>query len=372
MTASTETLARQALRNMGILVNGSNPWDIQVKDRRFYNRAFSEGSLGLGESYMDEWWECDELDEMFTKLIRAKGFKQAQINLQTIIGYLQARFLNLQTKERSKEVGKKHYDIGNDLFEAMLDPSMTYSCGYWKDARTLEQAQRDKLDLICRKIDLHPGMRVLDIGCGWGGFAKYAAEQYGVSVVGITISNQQATVARERCKGLPIEIRLQDYRDVAETFDRIISVGQFEHVGQKNYTEFFNQCRAILKEDGLFLLHTIGSNTSTYRGDPWIEKYIFPGGSLPSISQIGSAIEEKFVMEDWHNLSTDYDKTLMAWHSNFNREWDELKDHYSPRFYRMWNYYLLLCAGCFRARYLQLWQIVLSPEGVKDGYESIR
>jgi cyclopropane-fatty-acyl-phospholipid synthase len=372
MSSSTEKLARQILKDAGIAVNGNQPWDIHVNDRRFYDRVVSEGSIGFGESYMDDWWNCEELDEMFSKLVRSKSVKQTQLSLKSIVDYLQARFFNLQSKDRSTEVGQQHYDIGNELFEGMLDASMTYSCGYWKNARNLEQAQKAKLDLICRKIDLHPGMRILDIGCGWGGFAKYAAEQYGVQVVGITISAQQYEYAKERCQGLPIEIRLQDYRDVTEIFDRVVSIGQFEHVGHKNYPLFFQLCRQFLKDDGLFLLHTIGSNTSTYRGDPWLEKYIFPGGALPSITQIGSAIEEQFVMEDWHNFSSDYDKTLMAWHANFNREWNEIKHNYSPRFFRMWNYYLLLCAGCFRARYLQLWQIVLSPDGVKGGYESIR
>lgn len=372
MTTRSEQISTDILSCAGILINGPNPWDIQVHDKRFFDRIVADHSIGLGESYMEGWWDCEELDEMFARLIRSKGPAHLPKNVKSLLGYIQAQIFNLQSKNRAVEVGEKHYDIGNDLFERMLDSYMTYSCGYWRNAQNLEQAQRGKLDLICRKLDLHPGMRVLDIGCGWGSFAKYAAEQYGVEVVGITISRAQLELAKKRCKGLPIELRFQDYRDLTEKFDRIVSIGQFEHVGNKNYSTYFNICRRCLHRNGLFLLHTIGSNKSTYRGDPWLEKYIFPGGALPSISQIGSAIEGVFVMEDWHNFGSDYDKTLKAWHANFNHSWDEIKHNYGDRFFRMWNYYLLLCAGSFRARYLQLWQIVLSPEGVPGGYESIR
>ena len=216
------------------------------------------------------------------------------------------------------------------------------------------------------------GMKVLDIGCGWGSFAKYAAKKYGARVVGISVSKEQVKLARELCKGLPVGIKFQDYRDVDEKFDAIISLGMFEHVGSKNYREYMKKVYNCLEEKGLFLLHTIGINESTNLTDPWIDKYIFPNSKLPSVKQIGNAIDGLFVLEDWHSFGTDYDKTLIAWHSNFNKNWKNLKKDYNEKFKRMWNYYLLSCAGGFRARKNQLWQIVFSKKGIKRGYNSIR
>ena len=285
---------------------------------------------------------------------------------------LGARIFNLQSRKRAFQIGKKHYDIGNDLFIKMLDKRMTYSCGYWRNAGTLDEAQEYKLDLICLKLGLQPGMRILDIGCGWGSLAKFAAEKYQVNVVGITVSREQVELARTLCKDLPIEIRLQDYRDVHDRFDRIVSVGMIEHVGYKNYRTFMEVANGCLEKGGLFLLHTIGGNLSRTSVDPWINRYIFPNGMLPSFKQLGNAIEGLFVMEDWHSFGADYDKTLVAWYQNFEDSWDTLKSNYDERFRRMWRYYLLSCAGSFRARKNQLWQIVLSKEGVAGGYQSLR
>jgi len=251
----------------------------------------------------------------------------------------------------------------------MLDKRLTYTCAYWDNAETLDEAQEAKLDLVARKINLKEGMKVLDIGCGWGSFAKYAAEKYGAEVVGITVSKEQVKLARELCKGLPVEIRLQDYRDVDGKFDHIVSLGMIEHVGQKNYRTFMNIVHRCLKDEGLFLLHTIGNNKSVKKCDPWIEKYIFPNGMLPSIKQLAKSFEGLFVVENWHNYGTHYDKTLMAWFKNFTGNLDKIKHIYDNRFYRMWKYYLLSCAGSFRARKIQLWQIVLSKKGLKDGWK---
>jgi len=273
---------------------------------------------------------------------------------------------------RAYRNGQAHYDIGNALYERMLYRRRTYTCGYWETAHTLDEAQEAKLDLACRKLELKAGMRVLDIGCGWGSWAKYAAENYGVEVVGITVSKAQAELGREMCAGLPVEIRLQDYREVNEKFDAIVSLGMFEHVGYKNYRRYMEIVHRCLRGDGLFLLHTIGGNRSVTSIDPWTDKYIFPNSMIPSITQIGAAIENLFVMEDWHNFSADYDHTLMAWHENFERHWDALKPDYDETFHAMWRYYLLACAGTFRARENQLWQIVFSKRGVSGGYKSVR
>jgi len=342
-------------------------------NHRFYNRILRDGVLGLGESYMDGWWDVEKPDDFFFRLIHASLHERVkQWKIVPLI--LKARILNHGRESKAFEVGIKHYDIGNKLFEKMLDKRMVYSCGYWKEAKNLDEAQEAKLDLICRKLNFQPGMKVLDVGCGWGSFCKYAAQKYGVEVVGITISNEQAELARTLCKGLNVEIKLQDYRSLETNplFDRIVSVGMFEHVGVKNYRTFMTTIRRLLKDDGLFLLHTIGINKSGIATDPWTNKYIFPNSMLPSIAQIGASIEQLFVMEDWHNFGEYYDLTLMAWFDNFDRSWEEIKSDYDDRFYRMWKYYLLSCAGAFRARKNQLWQIVLSKKGVPNGYQSIR
>jgi len=364
-------IASELLSRAGIQVNGTAAADIQVKHPDFFKRVLQEGSLGLGESYMDGWWECDRLDTFFSKVLHAGLENQLPHHLKDTLRIAGARLFNLQTKKRAWIVGKEHYDLGNDLFSRMLDPQMQYSCAYWKDAEELEEAQIAKLTLICEKLQLVAGMRVLDIGCGWGGLAQFMAQRYGVSVVGVTISAEQQKLAQARCSGLDVDIRLQDYRDLNEQFDRIVSVGMFEHVGPKNYATYFAVVDRNLKPDGLFLLHTIGSKKTDLSVDPWIDRYIFPNGCLPSVRQIASASESHFVMEDWHNFGADYDKTLMAWHARFLSSWPEIAGNYSERFKRMFSYYLNACAGAFRARDIQLWQVVFS-RGIEHGLRVAR
>ena len=353
----------------GVVLNGNRPWDIQVHDDRLYSTVMRTGSLGLGEAYMDGWWDVAQLDEFICRLLKAELDTKVG-SLQDILNYAGALLVNMQSPERSYVVGRKHYDIGNDLYQKMLDKRMIYSCAFWQNVSTLDSAQEAKLDMVCRKLALKPGMRLLDIGCGWGGMAQFAAENYAVEVVGITISKEQASLAKERCAGLPVDILLQDYRSLDTTFDRILSLGMFEHVGYKNYRTFMNKVRSLLSEDGLFLLHTIGSNTSRKTTDAWIHKYIFPNSMIPSAKQISGALEGLFVLEDWHNFGADYDKTLMHWFDNFRSNWNSLKNNYDERFFRMWKYYLLSCAGTFRARSNQLWQIILSPKGIPGGYRA--
>ncbi len=360
------------LESADIQIDGSKPWDIQVKDSRLFNRILRQGSLGLGEGYIDGWWEAKALDEFFTRVLRAGLEKRVYGKPAMIFENLKSLLTNRQSKDKAHEIGEHHYDIGNDLYIAMLDTRMVYTCGYWQQAKSLDEAQEAKLDLVCKKISLQPGQRVLDIGCGWGSFAKYAAEVYGAEVVGITISNEQVELGRERCKGLPVEIRFQDYREVNEPFDHIVSLGMIEHVGSKNYRTYMQTVHRCLKDEGRFILHTIGSNESVRTTDPWIEKYIFPNSQLPSARQLSLAAEGLFVMEDWQNFGAHYDKTLMTWYQNFEEHWDELKSNYSERFYRMWKYYLLSCAGSFRARKNQLWQIVFTKQGIPDGFTAPR
>lgn len=370
--SNSKEIVHQIAFLAGIQINGPDPTDIQVKDDRFYDRVLKNQSLGFGESYMAGWWDVDELDECMFRIIRADIESRFKKSLPFYWAYLKAKLLNKQDKAGSLEVIQKHYQLGNDLYRAMLDPSMTYSCGYWKNSKNLYESQMAKYDLIARKLGIKSGMRVLDIGCGWGGFAKYIATYYGAKVTAITLSENQAIIARETCNGLDVEVRVQDYRDINEKFDRIVEIGMFEHVGPKNYKEFMEICHESLHDGGMVMLHTIGSNKTTLVLDEWTNKYIFPGGHIPSIAEIGRSIEGLFVMEDWHNFGVDYDKTLMAWFKNFDSHWEELKNNYPPEFYRMWKYYLLSCAGCFRARDIQLWQVVLVKNGVLNGYETIR
>ncbi len=360
------------LETADVKLNGTRPWDLQIHNDAFYARVLRGGTLGFGESYVDGWWDCERLDELIARLVRADARSALRPNAALIWSWIVASVSNRQKGRRTFRVGETHYDAGNDLYRAMLDARLTYTCGYWSQATTLDEAQEAKLDLVCRKIGLKAGQRVLDIGCGWGSFASFAAERYGASVVGITISKEQATLARERCKGLPVEIFLQDYRHTRSVFDHIVSLGMFEHVGYKNYRTYMSMVRRCLAPDGIFLLHTIGGNQSVRSTDPWIEKYIFPNSMLPSAAQITRAAEGLFVMEDWHSFGTDYDKTLMAWDANFERAWPSLRETYGDRFFRLWRFYLLSCAGSFRARQNQLWQIVFSPHGIPGGYQSVR
>lgn len=371
-TKYLERKVQTLLSKAGITINGGEPHDVRVHNPAMYARVFRRGTLGLGESYMDGWWDCERLDEFFYRIFSSDLEGVVPQTVTAVINRAGAALLNLQSRSRAFAIGEAHYDIGNDLYAAMLDRRMTYTCGYWEQARDLDAAQESKLDLTCRKIGLKQGDRILDVGCGWGSFAKFAAENYGARVVGITVSAEQVQLAKKRCEGLDVEIRLQDYRDVNDTFDHIVSLGMFEHVGVKNYRKYFDAVRKNLRQNGLFLLHTIGNNVSRTTTDPWIHKYIFPNSMLPSAKQITTAAEGLFTLEDWHNFGADYDKTLMAWHANFEQAWPRLRAKYGERFRRMWRYYLSSCAGNFRARKLNLWQIAFSPRGVPGGYRAVR
>jgi len=366
-----ETRVNNLLSDADVNIGGDRTWDIQVYDDRFFQRILTQGSLGLGESYMEGWWDVATLDQFFNKLL-STDIERRFKNRTYIWAVLQAKFFNLQSIRRAFHVGEQHYDMGNDLFECMLDKRLTYTCGYWKDAANLDQAQENKLDLVCRKIGLQENQRVLDIGCGWGSFIKFAAERYGAQAVGVTVSKEQAEYAKSDCAGLPVEVRVQDYRELNEKFDHVVSLGMFEHVGPKNHKAYMKVASRCLKDDGFFLLHTIGSNFTRHSTDPWISKYIFPNGVLPSMKDITMAFDDEFIIEDYHSFGPDYDKTLMAWFDNFENGWKHLSKKYGEQHYKMWKYYLLCCAGAFRARNLQLWQLVLSKEGVAGGYTPVR
>ena len=374
MTANAPRIIRQLFEHAGIQLNGDQPWDMQIHDPAFFQKMFTKWELGIGEAYMDGDWDCDRLDEFFFR-VTSHDLEQTVVGPAKIgffLEILRQNFFNLQTKGRAFQVGEQHYDIGNDLFESMLDPYMMYSCAYWPRAANLEEAQQHKLELICRKLELKPGERLLDIGCGWGGLARYAAERYQAQVTGITISKEQQKLAQARCAGLPVTIELTDYRQLSGQYDKIVSVGMFEHVGAKNYAEYFDVAGKLLAPEGLFLLHTIGNYVTEKKRDVWLDKYIFPNGHLPSAKEITQVLEGRFLIEDWHNFGRDYDLILMAWWDNFERAWPRLSEKYDQRFYRMWKYFILSSAGFFRSGQGQLWQLVLSKRGRSAPYRSIR
>jgi len=370
--SKAKQIVTEMLAQAGITVNGSNAWDIQVHNEGVYKRVLAGGSLAAGEAFMDGWWDAKSLDSSFDRILRARLEEKFETST-VIFEAIKAKLFNLQNKRLSKRVAEEHYDLGNELYEKMLDKRMQYTCAYWKHATNLEDAQERKLDLICKKLRIKSSDKVLEMGCGFGGFAKFAAENYGCHVDAYNISREQIAWGREKCRGLPVEFHLQDYREADGEYDKVVAIGLFEHIGPKNYRNFYKQVHRCLKEDGLSLIHTIARNKSMLTADEWLDKYIFPGSLLPAPKQMAGGFDGLLTMEDWHNFGPDYDRTLMAWWENFNSSWESLKsEKYHDRFYRMWKYYLMACAGSFRSRKNQLWQIVFSKHGVPGGYESIR
>lgn len=371
-------MLQEILKDIGVTLNGDGPCDVKIHDSRTYAKILAKQSIGAGEAYMDGWWDCDRLDELFFRICHHKVYNRIYSKWKIGLYDLKCAWFNQQSRSKSETVARVHYNLSNKLYEYMLGKSMAYTCGYWKNAQTLDEAQFAKYELTCQKMILRPGETVLDIGCGRGGLAKYIAEKHGCQVVALDISEGAASYAKDFCKGLPVTVYQCDYRDThlynpeGKKFDKLVSVGVLEHVGHKNFAHLLDISRKFLKDDGIFLLHSIGGNVSKTNCDPWIDKYIFPHGMLPSLKQLGKAFENRFIVEDLHNFGAYYDKTLMAWNKNLNDHWPDLKTDYEERFHRMMNYYLLSCAGGFRARDMQLWQFVLTPSGLPHGYQSIR
>lgn len=392
--AKYRELAQKILDRCDIKIGGDRPFDLVVHNPLFYRRVINKGSMGLGEAFMDGWWDTRDfyaLDDFFKRILEGQLEYYFPNNAKDMANVIKAKMFNPQTKSKSKKVGMQHYDLGNDFFRNMLGPRMQYSCAYWErhvgdvednkmaPIHSLEEAQELKLHMLGEKLKLKPGMEVLDVGCGWGALAGYLSETYDVRVTGITISEEQRKSAAARNSKNPrVTILNQDYRDThfARKFDRIVSVGMFEHVGPKNYSTFFKHMRRLLNDtdrEAVFVLHTIGSKTTMDSADQWYLKYIFPGGCLPSVSNIGKTIEKHFVMEDLHSFGYYYALTLLAWRENFLAHWNGSKESAAENadtFFRMFYYYLSSSAGAFAARDLQLWQVVLSPNGA-PGYANV-
>ena len=366
---NAEKTVRSLLEYADVGTTGTHTWDMQIHNPIVYQQILSRGRLGAGETYMAGLWDCEDLEELFYRLLQSRLDLRFKLAPNIIFTILTSKLFNLNKKSRAFQIGKHHYDIDIELYKKMLDPTLCYSCAYWPGSDNLVEAQQAKLAMICKKLNLQPGMKVLDIGCGWGSFAKYAVENYGVEVVGLTVSAAQADYARNICKDYPITIKVQDYRDEHGKYDIIVSVGMFEHVGRKNYKTYMQVIDRCLREDGLALVHSIGLNAPVTAPDPWIDKYIFPNGDLPTMAAMARAMESYFIIEDWHNFGFDYSKTLVAWHDNLNNHKDYVQQTMGSQFFRMWNYWLLSCAGVFRARQMQLWQVVLSKSGLKHGFD---
>ena len=358
-----QDMMREILAEAGVTVGGDKPWDLQVHDDRVWARLLRDGTLGAGEAYEEGWWDTPALDQFVDRVMRINLGDTLRENWMIVAQAVRARIFNLQSMSRSFGNGQHHYDIGNDLYEPMLGGRLLYTCAYWQGAKSLDEAQDAKLDLVCKKVGLQPGMRVLDLGCGWAGFASFAAERYKVQVTGFTVSREQVKWADDHYGHLPIDIRLDDYRNATGSYDAVVSIGLMEHVGVKNYRGYMELVDRVLAPGGVAFVHTIGGNRPRTHIDPWFDKYIFPNSNLPTLSQLAAAMETLLVVEDVHNIGEDYDLTLMAWFKNFEAAWPSLRAKYGDAFYRRWKYYLLTCAGAFRSRSQQLFQIVMTRPG---------
>lgn len=361
--AAVRGAVEQLFRVADIQIDGTRPWDIHVHDERFFARVLASGTLGFGEAYMDGWWDCGALDEMCCRAIRARLEERFAFGLRNLFAFAISLLSNRQSRRRARRVGETHYDLGNDFFQAMLDPWMQYSCAIFAEGDDLAAAQGRKLEMICRRLQLQPGLRLLDIGCGWGGLAKYAAENYGCSVIGLTISAEQQRFAQRWCRDLDVQILLRDYREIKGTFDRAVSVGMVEHVGSRNYRTYLRAIANSLGNEGRFLCQGICNPISGWQLDPWMRRYIFPNSILPSLARLTKAAEGLFLIEDVRNIGPHYDSTLIAWENNFRQAWPRFAERYDERFRRMWRFYLLSCAGAFRARGLQVYSILFTTGG---------
>jgi cyclopropane-fatty-acyl-phospholipid synthase len=359
-TSGIAAVVTELFAKAGIVIGGNGPADIKVHNPEFFAAVLTDGELAMGESYMAGWWDCQSIDALATRFIASDLQKRGYLSARVVLYALLVRLKGVGSRRRSFDVGERHYDLGNELFEAMLDRRMVYSCADWSHADTLDAAQEAKLDLVCRKLGLKPGQRILDIGCGWGGFARWAAERYGVSVVGITVSQEQAVLARQRCVGLPVEIRVCDYRDIDESFDHIASIAMVEAVGLRFLDTYMETVARVLRPDGRFVLHGFyGNEPVAPQHARWLDKYIFPGGAAPALWQILKAAEGRLAVEALHRLDG-YDQTLKEWECRFEEAWPRLSARYDERFYRMWRFYLGISRAIFRARLCHVWHIVFS------------
>eukprot|EP00928_Gymnodinium_smaydae_P010979 TRINITY_DN14121_c0_g5_i1.p1 TRINITY_DN14121_c0_g5~~TRINITY_DN14121_c0_g5_i1.p1 ORF type:complete len:417 (-),score=86.53 TRINITY_DN14121_c0_g5_i1:242-1492(-) len=372
--ANSETAVRAIVKFGGI---PESVFDhIEVVDSSAWYDIITKGNFGIAEGYMHGKLKVDPLP-FFLSVLNGTSVGTRRKEHADVLGWvmglvalptdLLGLVTNQQTKDRSRRVTEQHYDAGNDLYERMLGPSMSYTCAYWKGAENLDQAQENKFDLIRRKLELAPGMKVADLGMGWGTAAEHMHKQAGVNVTGVSLSKEQVKWAQQNLAKPGLQFIWSDFRDHCEDpkymgyYDRVYSIGMMEHVGYKNYQTFFKCIKNLLKPDGLAVVHTIGEPDFVSAGDPFLEKYIFPGVVIPALSKVTPAFENDFILEDFQNFGHDYSRTLAAWSENSKAFFKENPTAYSLEFQRMWDYYLKMCEALFELRINQLWHFVLSP-----------
>ncbi len=344
----------------GVSINGTKPWDIRVNDNRFYRDVLINGSLGLGESYMRQQWTTDDLEGLFYRLCSSDLEKTSRRIPSQHFSRLFDFFINRQSHARAKSNAEHHYNLGNDLFFEFLGKFKNYSCGYFENADTLDEAQAAKMHKLCQLLDLKKGDRLLDVGGGWGEFAKFAATQYDCDVTSINIAQEQINHAREHCRDTAVEIVKSDYRDMTGTYNKIAVVAMFTHVGHKNYRVFMQTMSGLLEPGGKMVMETVGGLESKTRCEPWTDKYIFPGGLIPSMEQIDHSVRGLFKRDSVHEFGHHYAVTLQHWHRNFIEAWPRLRAHYSESMRLMFEYFFLSVAGDFRAKGLLHYHIAFS------------
>jgi cyclopropane-fatty-acyl-phospholipid synthase len=357
----SQRVIESILEPQDIHINGNRPWDMVVRDERVFRDIVTRGSLGLGNAYTQGWWDSPALDEWMYRVSQSPALRSARTLTHIIPNALAtaSEFLyNTQSLPRSQHVLKKHYELNLPLFANMLDPLMQYSCAHFGNTKTLPEAQVEKLDLIARKLEISERDTLLDIGSGWGGLAKYFSENKGCSVTGINISQKQIQFSEKFAPSQKVSFQNRDYRQIEGIFDKVVSVGMFEHVGPQNYRAFMKSAHKALRPGGLLLIQSITKSTSDKICDPWIKRNIFPNSHIPSLAQVSAAAEDLFVLESVQNIGEHYDKTLMCWHKNFTKNWEKISPSFDSAFQRKWTYYLLTCAGVFRARELGCCQVL--------------
>jgi cyclopropane-fatty-acyl-phospholipid synthase len=347
------------------------PVRLDIRDRAFFRRLATRGKLGLGESYTAEEWESDDLVALFELLLRnADAVSEHHARVRRLLE-LRPRLNRRNGLVRARRNIAYHYDLGNDLFRLMLDETMTYSCAVFeRPDMTLAEAQRAKYERLCRKLELEAGDHVLEIGCGWGGFAHYAATTYGCRVTGLTISHEQAVVARERNAGLPVEILEQDYRTVGGEYTKVVSIEMLEAIGEDQYGTYFATIDRVLARGGRAAVQTIlvpEQRWDRYRKTPdWIERYIFPGCLIPSLASLtdAAAKHSQLAVYEVDEIGPHYAETLRRWRASFHERIDEVRAlGYDRRFERTWDFYLAFCEAGFRTRALRDVHLLLQRAG---------
>lgn len=349
-----------------VIGQGTPQTTVTFHNSKLLKKLALSPSLTFGEGYMDGDIEIEgSIMDILQGFYLSSKALHAHPHLRHLTGFLKNRQERINKKEAIANA-QHHYDIGNDFYKLWLDKTLAYTCAYFTHQDdSLEQAQRQKFELICRKIRLQEGHSLMDIGCGWGGFIFHAVEKYNVTATGVVAAKEQGEYIRREAKRRGIEdkvnVIIDDWRQATGTYDRVVSIGVMEHVGEAQYPEYFGMYKKLLKEDGIAFLHTIGRMESQ-TDDPWIRKYIFPGGHLPTLASLSDhAAQQRFVITDVENLWQHYAKTLAFWKENFEEHVPEITEMFDERFIRMWRLYLLGSEAGFRWGGIHLWQIVLIP-----------